>query len=110
LDKAIFGFHWERPNIAEASFTPSDSVLGLRGSMWRGIGNDSLIENEFQIVKNFNGEGGRVLQLFGEGGVPDWREIRQGSLLDDWFLAALISVSRNPERIMKIVLQPLMNS
>lgn len=110
LEKCQFGFQWERPNISEASFTPNDDILGLRGAMWRQSGNRSSMKEEFSIVNNFNGEGGRVLQLFGKGSQPDWREIRQGSLLDDWFLASLISLSRNPERIMKIVLQPLMNA
>jgi hypothetical protein len=51
-----------------------------------------------------------VLQLFGENGLPDWTEVRQGALLDDWFIAAVISLSRTPKRLQKIVLQPMMNS
>lgn len=77
--------------------------------MWRSKSKDRGLDQSYPIVQTFEGEGGRILQLFGEGGVPDWREIRQGNILDDWFLAAVISISRIPQRILKIVLQPAMN-
>ena len=110
LDYSTYGFNWERPNLAEETFTPKDGVLGIRGSMWRSSSKDIKLKQEYSVIQNFEGEGGRVLQLLGEKGLPDWTEIRQGGLIDDWFIAATISVCRNPERIQKNILQPMMNT
>ena len=89
INYSHFGFHWEKPRISEKSFRNSDSVQNVKNC---------------SLLKNFKGEGGRVLQLLGKKGLPGWQEIRQGSLINDWFIAALISVSRNPDRIMKNIL------
>ena len=33
IEYSKFGFNWERPNIAEANFSATDSTVGIRGSM-----------------------------------------------------------------------------